>query len=230
MKLEEALGLLRKGEFVLLYESRENEVDLIIHAERVKPEHVARMRLDGGGLICVALHSVIADNFGLPYLTEIYEEAKERFRVLEAARAIERSAFSITVDHRRTSTGIDDVDRALTISELGKLAKKALRSSIVEEFGREFKTPGHVPILRAAKGLLRSRRGHTELSVALAQLAEITPVLADCEMLGPNTNRPLSREKAEEYAERMGSVLVEGEEVEKAWRNRMKVGIETKAI
>ena len=230
MKLEEALGLLRKGEFVLLYESRENEVDLIIHAERVKPEHVARMRLDGGGLICVALHSVIADNFGLPYLTEIYEEAKERFRVLEAARAIERSAFSITVDHRRTSTGIDDVDRALTISELGKLAKKALRSSITEEFGREFKTPGHVPILRAAKGLSRSRRGHTELSVALAQLAEITPVLADCEMLGPNTNRPLSREKAEEYAERMGSVLVEGEEVEKAWRNRMKVGIETKAI
>jgi 3,4-dihydroxy 2-butanone 4-phosphate synthase len=227
MSLERGKELLRGGHFVLIHDSnsRENEVDLVVLAEEVTPDHVGQMRRDGGGLICVALHPTIADNFGLPYLTEIYESARSRFKILDAARADdipydEGSAFSISVNHRKTFTGITDADRALTISELGKLGREALEKQLVEEFGRKFRTPGHVPLLRAADGLLGVRRGHTELSVTLAVLAGATPVTAICEILDPAGRQALSVEKAARYAEKAGTVLLEGEEIEEAWRGR----------
>lgn len=220
MSIDRALEALRSGEFLLLHDGkdRENEVDLIILAEAVKPEHVATMRRDAGGLICVALHPKIADSFGLPYLTDIYREARSKFKILEAIWPNdipydERSAFSITVNHRKTFTGITDVDRALTISELGKLGAKAAEHNLVEKFGKEFRSPGHVHLLRAADGLLAERRGHTELVTALAELAGVTPVVAICEMLDSETNRALSREKAREYGTKHGIEFLDGVEL-----------------
>jgi len=220
MSIERALNAFRAGNFVLVHDSsnRENEVDMVIPATAVKPHHVATMRQDAGGLICVAMHSRIADSFGLPYLTDIYREASHRFKILEATRPNdipydEHSAFSITVNHRRTFTGVTDIDRALTISELGKLGARAMNNPLVEEFGKEFRSPGHVPILRAANGLLTERRGHTELVVTMAELAGITPVVAICEMLDARTNRALSREKAMEYGKKHGIEFLEGSEI-----------------
>lgn len=208
------------GEFVLLYDSqsRENEVDMLIAAEFVEPRHIATMRRDAGGLICVALHPTIAKNFGLPYLTEVYGAASSKFDVLAKVRPDdlpydERSAFSLAVNHRRTFTGITDIDRALTIRELGKLGARALDGSAVEEFGRDFRSPGHVPLLRASDELLSERQGHTELSVALAGLAGITPAVAVCEMLDAQTSRASSREAANEYVKNHGMVLLEGSEL-----------------
>ncbi|MGC8816501.1 MAG: 3,4-dihydroxy-2-butanone-4-phosphate synthase [Candidatus Hadarchaeum sp.] len=220
MSIERALEALRKGEFLLLHDSkdRENEVDLVILAEAVKPHHVATMRRDAGGLICVALHPKIADSFGLPYLTDIYREARSKFRVLETAWPNdipydERSAFSITVNHRRTFTGVTDEDRALTINELGKLGARAADCDLTGEFGREFRTPGHVHLLRAADGLVAERKGHTELVTALAELAGVTPVVAICEMLDAQTHRALSRQKAREYGRKQGIEFLDGAEV-----------------
>lgn len=225
MSIERALQALREGNFVLLHDAagRENEVDMVIAAEAVEPQHVAQMRLDAGGLICVALHSSIADNFGLPYLTDIYEEASSRFSVLSLTHPDdlpydERSAFSLAVNHRRTFTGVTDADRALTIRELGKLGAKALNGSMTDEFGRNFRSPGHVPLLRAADGLLDERRGHTELAVALADLAGITPVMTICEMLDAKTSRALSKEKASKYARTHGTELLKGVEIVKKIR------------
>jgi 3,4-dihydroxy 2-butanone 4-phosphate synthase len=224
VSLEEAIENLRKGGFVLIRDSvtRENEVDLVAAAESVGPEHVATMRVDGGGLICVALHPIIAGNFGLPYLTEVYEEARRRFRVLTLTRPDdilydERSAFSLSVNHRKTFTGITDTDRALTIRELGKLGEKALQGSIVREFGETFRSPGHVPLLRAAEKLLLERRGHTELSVALADLAGVVPATVICEMLDARTKLALSERKARDYAEGRGLTFLEGSEIVDAW-------------
>jgi len=207
LSIDGALQSLRAGNFVLVHDAsdRENEVDMVIAAEAVEPNHVATMRRDAGGLICVALHPRIADNLGLPYLTEIYEAAKPNYNVLAMTKPNdipydEHSAFSITVNHRRTYTGITDIDRALTIKELGKLGAKALDSPMVQEFGKNFRSPGHVPILRAANGLILKRQGHTELVLALAEIAGITPVVAICEMLDAETNRALSWSKAIEYA------------------------------
>ncbi|MGQ9788461.1 MAG: 3,4-dihydroxy-2-butanone-4-phosphate synthase [Candidatus Hadarchaeaceae archaeon] len=220
MSIDRALAALRSGEFLLLHDGsdRENEVDLIILAEAVKPTHVATMRLDAGGLICVALHPKIADSFGLPYLTDIYREARQKFKILDAIWPNdipydERSAFSITVNHRKTFTGITDADRALTISELGKLGSGARGQNMAQEFGREFRSPGHVHLLRAANGLLAERRGHTELVTVLAELAGVTPLVAICEMLDSETNRALSREKAKMYGSKHGIEFLDGAEV-----------------
>ncbi len=222
MSIERALDSLRAGNFVLLHDSkgRENEVDMVISASAVKPHHVATMRQDAGGLICVALQSRIADSFGVPYLTDIYRAALPKFKVLNAAWPNdipydERSAFSITVNHRRTFTGVTDVDRALTISQLGKLGVKAKNSDLVEEFGRKFRSPGHVHLLRAAKGLLAERRGHTELVVALAEIAGATPVVCICEMMDARTKRALTGEKAKKYGKKHGLEFLEGSEIVK---------------
>jgi 3,4-dihydroxy 2-butanone 4-phosphate synthase len=191
---------------------------MLVAAEFVGPAQIARMRRDAGGLICVALHPSIAQNFGLPYLTEVYDAASPKFSILEKTRPYdipydERSAFSLSVNHRRTFTGITDIDRALTIRELGRLGAKALNGPILEEFGQNFRSPGHVPLLRAGDGLLRERRGHTELSVALAELAGLTPVVAVCEMLDAQTGRALSRKAAAIYAKKHGLVLLDGLDV-----------------
>jgi 3,4-dihydroxy 2-butanone 4-phosphate synthase len=223
--LRTAIRLLKRGGFVLLHDSREreNEVDLVFLADRATPRHVLKMRTDGGGLLCVALHPRIAKNFGLPYLSEVYETAAGKFRVLRRVRADdlpydERSAFSLSVNHRKTYTGITDADRALTIRRLGEMGREAMHRSMISEFGEEFRSPGHVPLLCAAQGLLDSRKGHTELAVAVAELAGETPVVAVCEMLDGRTHRALSVEKAREYARRTKSVLLNGALIEKAWR------------
>lgn len=222
-----ALEAFRTGEFVLVHDDaeRENEVDMMIAAEFVKPAHVRIMRIDAGGLICVAIHPRIANNLRLPYLTEVYDEASTKLKILSLVRPNdlpydEHSAFSLSVNHRRTFTGVTDVDRALTIRELGKLGAKALDDPMEEEFGRNFRSPGHVPLLRAADGLLDERKGHTELAVALAELAGVTPVVAMCEMLDSRRGRALSLGDAAAYANKRGLVLLRGEEIIRDYRER----------
>ncbi|TDA32696.1 MAG: 3,4-dihydroxy-2-butanone-4-phosphate synthase [Hadesarchaea archaeon] len=226
MEIEEALRAMKEGRFVLIHDSdeRENEVDLVMGAQFVEPRHVAILRKEAGGLICVSLHRRIADNFGLPYLTEIYRAAAEKFRLLRSIFPHdlpydERSAFSLTVNHRRTRTGITDRDRALTIRELARMGAMALNGSAVEEFGKNFRSPGHVPLLPAAESPLE-RQGHTELSVALAEMAGIIPVTVICEMLDEETHAALSVERAKEYAEERGLVLLEGREIVEEYRRR----------
>lgn len=231
MSVERALNDLRAGKFVLLHDaaSREDETDMVVVAEKVGPSHVVRMRLDAGGLICVALHPKAAENLGLPYLTDIYAPASSSFEVLKVTKPDdlpydERSAFSISVNHRRTFTGITDSDRALTISELGKIGARAFNGSAVEEFGRNFRSPGHVPLLRAAEGLLSERQGHTELVVALAEMAGLTPVVAICEMLDAETHRALSRDGARRYAADNELAYIDGRDVLQAYEGRVGPG------
>ncbi|KXA99987.1 3,4-dihydroxy-2-butanone 4-phosphate synthase [candidate division MSBL1 archaeon SCGC-AAA261G05] len=224
MNLNQALDAIRKGEFVLISDSpdREGETDLVIAAEKVGPAHIAKMRRDGGGLICVALHPKIANNFGLPYMTKIYESASPTHEVLNATTPDdipydERSAFSITVNHRQTYTGVTDSDRALTIRELGKLGSGSFDGPAIKEFGREFRSPGHVPILRAAGELVAERQGHTELAVALMEMAGVTPVAVVCEMLDAETSEALAGNRVKTYAEDDDLVLLDGEEIVRAY-------------
>lgn len=224
MSVGKAIKDLRDGKFVLIHDSpsRENEVDLVILAEKVKPKHILHMRRDGGGLICIAIHPKIARNLNLPYLSEIFEVASQKFNVLGLSRADdipydEHSSFSLSVNHRRTFTGITDRDRALTIREFGKLGAMAMKKLMAKEFGRSFRSPGHVPILRAADNLLLERKGHTELAVALAEMAGVAPVVSICEMLDGRSGRALSRKDAREYVESMDLQLLSGEDIIKEW-------------
>jgi 3,4-dihydroxy 2-butanone 4-phosphate synthase len=131
-----------------------------------------------------------------------------------------KSAFSITINHRRTFTGITDRDRAMTTSEFARLAKYALGNGSTEareEFGRNFRSPGHVHLLNASQHLLTARRGHTELCTALINMSRLTPSATICEMMGDDGNA-LSKAKAKEYAQGHDLCFLEGGEIIEAWR------------
>lgn len=217
--LEQACADLRAGKFVLLYDAdgREEEVDLFVAAEHATPEAVRTLRRDAGGLVFLAVDPTIGHALQLPFLQDLYKEDSQRHPVL--AKLIPndikydtRSSFSLTINHRQTFTGITDNDRSLTITEFAKLA----RNPSVDAFGRSFRAPGHVHLCVGADKLLQQRQGHTEIAVALARLAKVTPVLAGCEMLGDH-GRALGKAAALEWAKRHGATLLDGKLVEQAW-------------
>jgi 3,4-dihydroxy 2-butanone 4-phosphate synthase len=135
-----------------------------------------------------------------------------------------KSAFGITINHRKTFTGITDEDRALTITEFAKLAGKALTTEdgwAKQEFGKNFRAPGHIHLLNTSKKILETRFGHTELATALVIMAGMVPSATVCEMMGDD-GKALSKAKARTYAEKMGYVFLEGAEVIEAWRELQK--------
>lgn len=203
--LESAIESFSAGDPVLIHDAtaRENEVDLVYPAEAVTPSDVARLRNDAGGLICVALGNAVAEEFGLSFLAEIIDHPAGEAIDLEYDH---RSSFSLTVNHRDTYTGIVDNDRARTISALGEAAC----DPDAIDFATEFDTPGHVHLLKAAPDLLEDRQGHTELGIALATLADVSPAVIVCEMLDDQTGGALSRSNAAWYADNNDFVFLDG--------------------
>lgn len=222
MSVEKAIEAIRKGKMILLFDSeeREGETDIVIPAHSATPPDIARMRRDGGGLICVAVPSEAAKKLGLPFMSDILKSVslnghKSLAGVVEKKGDIPydaRSSFSLWVNHRDVFTGITDNDRALTINKIGETVRKVLKGENVD-FGKHFRSPGHVALLRAAKGLLNQRRGQTELSIALALKAGINPSMAICEMLDERTGKALSKEDAKKYAVTHNMPFVEGKDV-----------------
>jgi 3,4-dihydroxy 2-butanone 4-phosphate synthase len=213
MSLESGIQSLKRGEFVLLFDSagRENEIDMVTAGEFVTPEHVARMRQHAGGLLCISIDNDFANELGLSYMHDILAESStSKEMIMGLAPYGDRPTFSIYVNHYRTYTGITDKDRALTIQEMAKIYKVDNKK---KKFVSSFKTPGHVPLLIASKGLLETRQGHTEMSIYLAKLAGLTPVTAICEMMDAETYTALSIEKAEKYAKQNGIPLIDGKEL-----------------
>jgi len=225
-KLERAVSRLKRGGMVLIFDSedREGETDFAKPAMAVTPRDVLEMRREGGGLICVAISRDAAEVLGLPFMADILRQASNNGNgclagVVENVGDISydsRSAFSLWVNHRDTFTGITDLDRSLTIRKLGE-AVSCVVSGGKFDFGRSFRSPGHVAVLRAARGLLDERRGQTELSIALAGLSGIPPAMALCEMLDSETGRALPKEKAKEYGKKRGIPFLEGGQIIEAW-------------
>jgi 3,4-dihydroxy 2-butanone 4-phosphate synthase len=222
MSLETAIDAVRNGKMILLFdaEDREGETDLVIPALCTTPYDIATMRCDGGGLICVAIHATAADRLGLPFMSELLRRVSlNGHRVLRSLVEKKgdipydaRSSFSLWVNHRDTFTGITDNDRALTIRKIGEIVQNVMCGHVLD-FGAEFRSPGHVALLRAASGLLNERRGQTELSIQLALMAGITPSMVVCEMLDGKTGNALSKEDARNYSLHYGMPFVEGKEL-----------------
>lgn len=220
--IDAAIQALARGEFVLLYDfdNRERETDFAIRSDAVTPAHIRQMRKDGGGLICTAVHPDAAKRLGLPFAHDL----------LRACSLVEKdgevpydrknhSSFSLWVNHRETYTGITDRDRALTVTAIAEEVKRSLNGG-GHDFAAHFRTPGHMALLRAADRLLDERRGQTELSIALAGMADITPAVTICEMLDDDTGFALSKEGAMEYARKHGLVFVEGQDVLDRWETQ----------
>ena len=223
-----AIADLRAGRFVLVYdgEGREEETDLAIASEFVTPEGVRAMRKEAGGWICTTVPPEARDKLGLPYLAEVLQASSATYPILrdlvpEALPYDRRSAFSITVSHRDTYTGVTDDDRARTIARFAEVAREAVRREngwSRRVFVEEFRAPGHVALLNPADGLLGERRGHTELSTALVSMAGLVPSATICEMLGDD-GRALEKSDAKAYADARNLVFLEGREILEAWRS-----------
>jgi 3,4-dihydroxy 2-butanone 4-phosphate synthase len=221
-----AAEALARGDPILLYDApeREGETDLVILAERATPELVRTLRRDAGGLTCVAISAELQARLGLPYAVDLLELGRARYPIAgelaqERTRYDRRSAFGIWVNHRSTFTGIPDNDRARTIRAVGELARDARKlpdAALRARFVDEFASPGHVPLLYAAPGLLRERKGHTELSISLARMARLSESTAVCEMLG-DSGGARSPEAARRYAAEHGWPFLEGVQVREAW-------------
>jgi len=225
--VETAIEALRRGEFALVYDrdGREGETDFVLAAKFVRPEHIFEMRREAGGLICAAIPSAIATRLGLPFMADVLDDAAGNYPVLSGLKANDipygdKPSFSLTLNHRSTFTGISDNDRSLTVRELSSLVGKAQAGArteeLVVELAKNFRSPGHVHVL-IGNGL-SERTGHTELSLALAEMAGVIPATVVCEMLDGATGRSLAKRQAMGYAERTGRAFVEGSEIVEAHR------------
>ncbi|MEA3487685.1 MAG: 3,4-dihydroxy-2-butanone-4-phosphate synthase [Euryarchaeota archaeon] len=225
--VERGIEYVKKGKTVLIYDAadREGETDFVMPASAVTPKDVAYYRNEGGGLICVAIHSVAAEKLGLPLISDILINVTGEFfpirKMVEGKGDLsydKRSSFSLWVNHRDTFTGITDRDRALTIKRVGEAVDEVLNGNTYD-FCDEFRTPGHVSLLKAADGLLDERRGQTELSVVLALLAGISPAMAICEMLDTETGAALTKADAIAFASERDTVFIEGKDIVEAYQS-----------
>ena len=163
VSIEQAIEDIRAGKFVIIVddESRENEGDLAIAAERVTPEAINFMSKHARGLICLPIIGERLDELRIPLMVQ---ENTSRFT----------TAFTVSVEAKHgVSTGISAHDRAVTIKAVLDPTSKP------EDFVR----PGHIFPLRSRKGGVLVRAGHTEAIVDLARTADLYPAGVICEIM-----------------------------------------------
>jgi len=160
---EEIIAEIRAGRMVILvdHEDRENEGDLVIAAEHATPEAINFMATHGRGLICLPMTAERIDRLGLPMMAVNNSSRHE-------------TPFTVSIEAREgVSTGISAPDRAHTIATA--INEQTTMASLA--------TPGHVFPLRARRGGVLVRAGHTEASVDLARLAGRKPAGVICEIM-----------------------------------------------
>jgi 3,4-dihydroxy 2-butanone 4-phosphate synthase/GTP cyclohydrolase II len=186
---QEIVAELRAGRMVILVdeEDRENEGDLVLAAEFVTPEAINFMAKYGRGLICLTLTAERCEQLNLPMMTTRNGTSYgTNFTVsIEAAEGV--------------TTGISAADRAKTIQVA--VAKHAKPSDIVQ--------PGHIFPLKAQKGGVLMRAGHTEAGCDFAEMAGLTPAAVICEIMkddGTMARLPDLMEFAQEHGLKIGTI------------------------
>ncbi|MBU5263156.1 bifunctional 3,4-dihydroxy-2-butanone-4-phosphate synthase/GTP cyclohydrolase II [Bacillus atrophaeus] len=160
--IEEALDALKKGEVIIVVddEDRENEGDFVALAEHATPEVINFMATHGRGLICTPLEEDIANKLDLHPMVDHNTDSHH-------------TAFTVSIDHRLTKTGISAQERSLTV--------KALLDS--QAVPTDFQRPGHIFPLIAKKGGVLKRAGHTEAAVDLAKACGSQGAGVICEIM-----------------------------------------------
>jgi len=160
--IEEILEDIKAGKPVVILdnEDRENEGDIIFAAEHATTENVNLMAKYARGLICMPMDASYSDKYNLPQMCIVNTDNHT-------------TAFTVSVDHVDTTTGISAVERGLT-------ARKFADDSSTKD---DFRRPGHMFPLQAKKGGVIERPGHTEATVDLCRLAGCKPVGLCCEIM-----------------------------------------------
>ena len=186
---KEIIAELRAGRMVILVdeEDRENEGDLVLAAEFVTPEAINFMARHGRGLICLTLTEERCDLLNLPLMTSRNGTSYG-------------TNFTVSIETAEgVTTGISAADRSKTIEVA--VARHAKASDIVQ--------PGHVFPLRAQRGGVLMRAGHTEAGCDLSELAGLTPAAVICEILkddGSMARLPDLMEFAREHELKIGTI------------------------
>ena len=160
--IEEALEDLRRGKIILVTddEDRENEGDFICAAQFATTENINFMATHGKGLICMPMSEEYVEKLKLPQMVENNTDNHE-------------TAFTVSIDHLTTTTGISAVERSIT----------ALACVKKEAKPEDFRRPGHMFTLKAKKNGVLERNGHTEATVDLCRLADLKECGLCCEIM-----------------------------------------------
>lgn len=167
-KIEDAINDIKRGKFIIVVddESRENEGDLVLAAEKVTANKINYMITHARGLVCMPIVKERLDQLKIPPMV-VHDEVNSN-------AVHHRCMFSISVDYKKgTTTGISPADRAATIKALTDNKAKT------EDFIRA----GHLFPLIYKEGGVLVRQGHTEASVDLAKLAGLYPAAVICEII-----------------------------------------------
>lgn len=187
--IDEILAELRAGRMVVIMddEDRENEGDLLMAAERVRPEDINFMARFGRGLICLTLTRERCAQLRLPLMVNGVEPAQ-------------RTNFTISIEAAEgVTTGISAHDRAHTV-------RAAVRADAKPE---DLRQPGHVFPIMAQPGGVLTRAGHTEAGCDLARLAGFEPAAVIVEIMnddGTMARRPQLEQFAHRHRLKMGTI------------------------
>jgi 3,4-dihydroxy 2-butanone 4-phosphate synthase / GTP cyclohydrolase II len=184
-KIEAAIEDLKNGKIVIVCddEDRENEGDFIALAEKTTAETINFMVTHGRGLVCVPVEEQLARKLELNAMTHDNTDPHG-------------TAFTVSIDHKSSTTGISAHERSRTVQELINPDSKPA----------DFKRPGHIfPLIAKDGGVLR-RAGHTEAAVDLAKLSGAAPAGVICEIMnedGTMARVPQLREIADRFGLKM---------------------------
>ncbi|EOV4647582.1 3,4-dihydroxy-2-butanone-4-phosphate synthase [Vibrio parahaemolyticus] len=165
-RVENALIALKEGRGVLLLddEDRENEGDIIYSVEHLTNEQMALMIRECSGIVCLCLTDAQADKLELPPMVVNNNSANQ-------------TAFTVSIEAKvGVTTGVSAADRVTSIKTAANPHAKP------EDLAR----PGHVFPLRARPGGVMTRRGHTEGTIDLMQMAGLQPAGVLCEVTNPD--------------------------------------------
>ena len=190
-KLEQALQDLRDGKLILVIDDpeRENEGDLICAAEYATPENVNAMASLAKGLICMPMSRKMCEKLGLTQMVEVNTDNHT-------------TAFTVSIDHVDTTTGISAFERSLT-------AVKTVEEGAKPE---DFRRPGHMFPLEAREGGVLKRAGHTEATVDLMKLAGLKECGLCCEIMREDGTMMRTTELLE-FAGEYGFTVITIEEI-----------------
>lgn len=191
-KIEGALEDLKKGKIIIVCddEDRENEGDFICAGEFASAENINFMACHGKGLICMPIEKSYAEKFMLSQMVSSNTDNHE-------------TAFTISIDHISTRTGISALERSSTI------LKFLDENSKPEDFRR----PGHMfPLLAKDNGVLE-RNGHTEATVDLCKLAKLKPCGVCCEIMAKDGSM-MKKNDLEKFAKKWNLKIISIKEIQ----------------
>ena len=186
--IDEILEDIKNGKIVVMIddEDRENEGDVICAAEFATNENVNFMASYAKGLICMPMSEEYTEKFLLPQMCEVNTDNH-------------CTAFTVSIDHVDTKTGISAYERSITAM---KFVEDDAKPS-------DFRTPGHMFTLKAKKGGVLERNGHTEATVDIVRLAGLKPVGLCCEIMkddGTMARTPDLMEFAKKHELKIGTI------------------------